>query len=115
MDDIKIRKTITDLAQSDNLGAQQRAGRKDKKVTVEDLAQALGTSEDTVDVGVAKYIQATLDPEKLAAERKEKLERIKKAVQSGEYNPPAEAVALAVGQDIVMEILDSPKSTLAEE
>ncbi|MBX7144135.1 MAG: flagellar biosynthesis anti-sigma factor FlgM [Oligoflexia bacterium] len=115
MDEIKIRKSVTDLAQSDSLAVQQQAGRKTKKVSAEQIAQAVSAGEDTVDVGVAKYIQAALDPEKLAAERKEKLERLKKAVQSGEYNPPAEAVAMAVGQDIVMEIFDAQNLNLGEE
>jgi anti-sigma28 factor (negative regulator of flagellin synthesis) len=70
-------------------------------------AQTQGTllkSDDSVNVSVAKAIGQELSPEALALERRQKIESLKAIIAEGKYNPPSEAVAQAVGQEILFEI-----------
>lgn len=59
----------------------------------------------TVDIGLARAINEQLDAEKLEEERQEKVERLKAAIKKGEYDPPVDKVANAVGREVVLEIL----------
>jgi len=60
---------------------------------------------DRVDVGLAQYISQELNVVDMEKKRREKVEELKRLVQSGQYNPKSEDVARAVGEDIVMEIM----------
>lgn len=110
MDEIKIRRPAVDL-QKESAKVQRDTTAQQKANSNSDTAAA--KLLDTVDVSMSQLISTELDPTKMAAERREKIERLKKLIESGEYNPPASAIAAAVGQDIVFEVLDS--SSLLEE
>jgi len=62
---------------------------------------------DSVDIGIAKYISQELNVADMERTRRERVEELKKLVQSGEYKADSTAVARAVGEEIVMEILSS--------
>lgn len=67
-------------------------------------------SSDKVDVALARAINENLDPVMLLEERKKRVEEIKKLVNSGQYKPDSKAVAQAVGEEIVFEILTNSDS-----
>lgn len=60
---------------------------------------------DRVDVGLAQFISQELNVVDMQTKRRERVEELKRLVQSGEYKPKSEDVARAVGEDIVMEIM----------
>jgi anti-sigma28 factor (negative regulator of flagellin synthesis) len=62
---------------------------------------------DSVDIGIAKYISQELNAADMERTRRERVEELKKLVQSGEYRPDSSQVAQAVGEEIVMEILSA--------
>lgn len=64
-------------------------------------------SPEKVDIALSRAINSELNSDRLAAERKEKVARLKELVQSGKYNPSSEAIAEAVGEEIVFEILSN--------
>jgi anti-sigma28 factor (negative regulator of flagellin synthesis) len=111
MDEIRIRKQgiETKAETAARLQREKASGQSSKGGN----SAVAGERLDTVDVALSKSIASELDPAKLITERKEKIERLKQAIASGEYNPSSDMVAAAVGQDILFEILDS--STLLEE
>jgi flagellar biosynthesis anti-sigma factor FlgM len=62
--------------------------------------------DDSVQVSsLGSLMQSELDPTRMAAERKEKLERLKQQVQNGTYKPPLEEVAAAMSQELAFEIM----------
>ena len=111
MDEIKLRKT--DLANRTDV---QRANVKnDKNATAKSQVEAKSSKQaDTVNIGLSQFIQEALDPAKLETERKDKIEKLKSLIASGEYKPSSEAIASAVSQDITFEILD-PETKFSEE
>lgn len=81
--------------------------KKGKKVPGS-LAEALSqdeAGEGVVDVGLSSAINSQLNPEAMAAERKEKVARLKELVAAGKYNPSSDLVAQALHDDIVFEII----------
>lgn len=110
---MKIRgKDNNDLSQ-DAVKVQKQlnegVARKGNEVAQTARHVGLGTlkGEDTVDISLAQAIHQQLDLGDVEATRRQKVENLKKLVQSGQYNPPTEEVAKAVGEDIVFEILSN--------
>lgn len=62
-------------------------------------------AEEKVNLALARAIKNELDPEGMAAERRQRVSELKKLVQSGQYNPPASEVARAIANEISTEIL----------
>ena len=72
-------------------------------------------SEDgKVNIQSSKSIASEINPEIFAAERREKVNKLKELIQSGQYNPKSEDIAAALQQDIVFEILSTPKDAANE-
>jgi hypothetical protein len=71
--------------------------------------------EDKVDVGLAKAIQSQLDPEAMKTERRQRVEELKKLVQSGQYNPPSQAVASSIAEELFLEISSAEDLPAADE
>ena len=70
--------------------------------------------EDKVNINVSRSIHNELDPQLLASERREKIDRLKQLIQSGEYKPSSQEVAAALNQEIVFEILSKPDTAANE-
>jgi|GEM_PF-5802049 len=71
--------------------------------------------EDKVSLQISKVINAELNPEVLRAERRKRVEELKKLIEAGRYNPPGEAVARAVATEIATEIFLSGDKPASEE
>jgi anti-sigma28 factor (negative regulator of flagellin synthesis) len=70
--------------------------------------RALGVlgGDDSVNVSsLGALLKSELDPAKLAAERREKLEALKQQIKDGTYQPPLENVAKSLSQELSFEIL----------
>jgi anti-sigma28 factor (negative regulator of flagellin synthesis) len=50
-------------------------------------------------------IREELDPVKMAAERRAKIESLKEQIRNGTYAPPINDVARSVGEEISLEVL----------
>lgn len=81
----------------------QQPNQKNQRARVEGER---GEASDTVSVGLAGAISAHLDPTKLAAERREKVERLKELVQAGKYKPSSDDVARALVEEIAYVVFD---------
>lgn len=64
-------------------------------------------ASDSVKLSLAKNLGASLDPSKLAGDRRQRIEELKGLIQAGKYNPKTEDIARAVGGEIAMEIMTS--------
>jgi anti-sigma28 factor (negative regulator of flagellin synthesis) len=63
-----------------------------------------------VDLALGKSIGHEFDPHTIAAERKARVEELKRQVQSGTYVlPPSDEIAKKLAEEINFEILSSPK------
>jgi anti-sigma28 factor (negative regulator of flagellin synthesis) len=82
-----------------------------KKIKAETEGTLLGGKYDSVDVSLAKAISAELSPEAMVAERRSRVEKLKQLVAEGNYNPSSEAVARAVGEEIMYEIFGAQGAT----
>lgn len=63
-----------------------------------------GAVSDSVKISLGKTISSELDPAKLAQEREEKISKLKARIASGEYNPPASAIAESLVAELGFEI-----------
>ena len=102
---MKIGKKIEAL-EKDAANLLKRSTREARQAR-EHSAQRSNERAASVDIPVARAIQQELDPEKIEQERREKVERLKKLIAAGEYDPPRDKVAQAVGENIVLEILSN--------
>jgi anti-sigma28 factor (negative regulator of flagellin synthesis) len=105
---MKVRGKDNELAQEAvKIQKQQAEGVATRRSEAEgNPGRAVGLarrSEDTVNVSLGKAISEQLN--QIEAKKNERFEEIKRLVQSGQYNPPINEVAQAVGEDIVFEIL----------
>jgi anti-sigma28 factor (negative regulator of flagellin synthesis) len=66
---------------------------------------------DKVNIDLAKAINQQINPADMKAERADKVARLKELIAAGNYKPSSEAVARAVGDEIVQEILLSGESS----
>lgn len=73
----------------------------------EEGAAATGNVKaDSVKVSnLASLLGQELNPSTLLAERRDKVERLKQLVNSGQYKPNLDSVAGAVGEELTLEIL----------
>jgi len=80
-----------------------------KRVSQQKVAADLLQSRETIDkvtVGNGRTVLDMLDPQKTEEAQKEKIERLKKLVQSGQYQGPDSTVlAQAVAAELNVEIL----------
>ena len=75
-----------------------------------------GIGEETeVNVSLGRLIQSELGVEQLQAERREKVEKLKELIKAGEYNPSSEAVAEALGKELLVEISQSGQLSAENE
>jgi anti-sigma28 factor (negative regulator of flagellin synthesis) len=65
------------------------------------------TASDSVDVSLAKAIGSELNADAMLAERRKRVEDLKALIAEGKYNPSSEAVARAVGEEILLEIFSA--------
>jgi anti-sigma28 factor (negative regulator of flagellin synthesis) len=72
------------------------------------------SKEGRINLTASKAIASELNPELFATERREKIEKLKEQIQSGNYKPKSEDVAAALQQDIVFEILSNPTDAANE-
>lgn len=104
---MKIKSLLGALQQdAAKVSNQSQSNREAAKAGNERRAEK--SQSDSVNVSMAKMIAGELDPTKLAAERREKIERLKQLIASGEYNPPADLVAQAISEEIDFEITTTP-------
>ncbi len=67
---------------------------------------------DSVQVSsLAAHLKSELDPTKLAAERRQKVENLKKQIREGTYQPPLSDIARSVSEELSFEILLGGSST----
>lgn len=106
---IPKNKDVTDINSVAIDRASQTLLNGSTKTKKKSLIDSLGSEEQEqkIQLGLSKAISAEFDPEAMAAERRKKVEHLKKLVQSGQYNPPIEKVAEAVSQEIDFEILSA--------
>lgn len=90
--------------------------KKKNKVTGQEGEEANENSavDGRVNIELSKSINTELSPEILLSERSEKINKLKELIKSGKYNPKSEDIAAALEQDIVFEILSSPKEAVNE-
>ncbi len=99
-------KAVRDLLQQQEgvkSSPTQEAERLAKRLKAQNDG-ALLASGGRVDVSLAKAIGQELSPEGIAAERRAKIESLKLQIAEGKYNPPSEAIARSVGEEILFEI-----------
>jgi hypothetical protein len=70
-----------------------------------ELAKAQGDTFTVSSLGAR--IREELDPAKMAAERRAKIESLKEQIRNGTYAPPLQEVAQSVGEEISLEVLFS--------
>jgi hypothetical protein len=68
-----------------------------------ELAKSQGDTFTVSNLGVS--IREELDPVKMAAERRAKIESLKEQIRNGTYAPPINDVARSVGEEISLEVL----------
>lgn len=83
---------------------QKREEERANKADGRDQANTL--QGDRVQFGIGRELAAQLSPSKLAEERAEKIERLRKQIQDGSYRVPSHELARAVGEEITMSIMD---------
>lgn len=101
---MKIKGTVGEAQQDAVRISRQQQAVKEKSNSASQSSSGKNSSTDSVDVTVAKMISEQLDPTRMAAERREKIERLKQLIASGEYKPSSEAVAQAVLDELSFEI-----------
>jgi len=101
----------------DARGSEQAVARKvgaDVKAAEqpEEAAKAASKDSDSVKVSsLAALLKSELDPTKLAAERRQKVEDLKKQIRDGTYQPPLSELARSVSEELSFEILLGGSST----
>lgn len=100
---MKIKGTVEDVQANTSKVTNSSRKAQDNAALLKLKSQT--SASDSVDLTISKAISEQLDPTKMAAERRAKIENLKKAIASGEYKPSAEAVAQAVSDEISMDIL----------
>jgi hypothetical protein len=70
-----------------------------------ELAKAQGDTFTVSSLGAR--IREELDPAKMAAERRAKIESLKEQIRNGTYAPPLEDVAQSFGEEVSLEVLFS--------
>lgn len=77
----------------------------------QELVKAL-TGEDLVNVsGLGAMLNQELNPVTMAAERKQKLEELKKLIKEGKYNPDSRLVSKAISEELSLEIIMQGKGS----
>lgn len=71
-------------------------------------------TEEKLNIDLARAIHAELNPEAMAAERRQRIEQLTKQVREGRYNPSSEAVAGKVEEEITFEIMTSRGALLED-
>lgn len=109
---MKIKGSVGEAQQDSVKISRQSELLKDKVAKSIGSKSDKSSATDSVDVSVAQFISQQLDPTKMADERRQKIENLKKLIASGEYKPSSQAVAQAVEEEIGFEIMtsDEPKS-----
>lgn len=88
-----------------NLAAQQKKTKKSADEEGKSERQSEGV--DKINFGVSRNINSQLNPEVMAAERKEKVAKLKELVQSGNYKVSSEDIAAALNEEIFFEIISN--------
>jgi len=99
-------------AESDAVVLKRRAEQKAetaKEINAAATQLLGGTSEgadgtDKVDLSLGKYISQELDPEKLEAESKDRVAKLKALIEAGQYKPDTTKVAEKVSAALTEEI-----------
>jgi len=88
--------------------------RKKKEDGTVSNDSAENSGEGKINLQASHAIAAELHPELFAAERRDKINKLKELIQTGQYKPKSEDIAAALQQDIVFEILSTPKDAVNE-
>jgi anti-sigma28 factor (negative regulator of flagellin synthesis) len=104
---MKIKGTLGDVQQDAVKISRQSQTAKEHGSKAVEREESKAKSSDSVDVTVAKMISDQFDPTKMAAERRDKIERLKKLIASGDYKPSSLDIAQAVEQELDFEILSA--------
>ena len=70
---------------------------------------------DTVNLQLARAINAELNPDAIDHERSKRVAELKALVAAGQYNPSSDAVAEALGREIMLEILSGGGVNFGED
>lgn len=100
------------ITRQDSRGVQHQNAKANDKTNV--LAYSKGKDSVSTRLSVSRAIQQELDPAAMLAERKNRVEELKKLIKNGEYNPPIMDVARAVNDEIGFEILAAGSSGQSE-
>jgi len=78
-----------------------------------ELSKAQGDTFTVSSLGAR--IKEELDPTKMAAERRAKIERLKEQIKNGTYAPPVEEVAQSFSEEVSLEVLFNLNSAVKED
>lgn len=95
--------TRVTLSQQGNQVARKESEESKRLSRVENQ----GSAGDSVKVALGRAIGAEFDPTKMAAERREKVERLKALVESGQYSAGSSEIASSVVAEIGFEIVEN--------
>ncbi|RMG42969.1 MAG: flagellar biosynthesis anti-sigma factor FlgM [Candidatus Dadabacteria bacterium] len=90
---------------NDELSVLRLLKKDTEQASARQSSQSSGAvSGDRVDLSRSGSLLEALQREDQQESRADKVKRIKQLIESGQYNPPAEDVARAVGEEIIMTI-----------
>lgn len=110
-------KRAQELTGGDRIGQRRSVGEAGQSASgAEGLMGELAKSKgDTFTVStLGSLIRQELDPAKMAAERRAKIEALKEQIRLGTYAPPLGAVAESVSEEISLEVLFAGDALKAE-
>ena len=96
-----------EIAKQDAVRITTKSGAAAEKAAQIDTTAEQPESQDTVTVGLSRLLSEELSPEKIAAERRANVERIKAMMAEGK-EPSLREVAKAFVEEVDAEIATSP-------
>jgi anti-sigma28 factor (negative regulator of flagellin synthesis) len=86
-----------------------KASAQKQKATQDDVSktETKAASESKIDISLSRYINQALNSEEIIAQRKARVEELKRLIADNNYNPSSEDVASAIGNEIALEILSN--------
>ena len=104
---MKVKGTVADAQQDTVKISRQSELLKEKAAKSASRDSDKASATDSVNVSLAKFMADQLDPTKMADERRQKIENLKKLIASGEYKPSSQAIAQAMEEELGFEIMTS--------
>ncbi|MBN8549589.1 MAG: flagellar biosynthesis anti-sigma factor FlgM [Deltaproteobacteria bacterium] len=104
---MKVKGTSTEAQQDTVKISRQAELLKEKASKAVSSKSEQASANDSVNISLAKFISDQLDPTKMADERRQKIENLKKLIASGEYKPSSQVIAQSMEEELGFEIMTS--------